>query len=168
MRDSPLVDSNHVSAIRSHNRTKNVQICDKGLDRRLQDGVKPHDSKVLVHTVWRPSVLCHRFGHQRADSPMNPVQPTPPVAPTLRHTQRLRRCGTPSHSHDRYESGAGNPPTCRPLLGFEAVPQEGGDPPEHLGELLTLLGGEGPSHTLLDAAGDLVGAQYQGLALGRE
>ena len=100
--------------------------------------------------------------------PMNPVQPTPPVAPTLRHTQRLRRCGTPSHSHDRYGSGAGNPPTCRPLLGFEAVPQEGGDPPEHLGELLTLLGGEGPSHTLLDAAGDLVGAQYQGLALGRE
>ena len=34
MRGSPLIDGSHVSAIRSHNRTKNVQIGDKGLDRR--------------------------------------------------------------------------------------------------------------------------------------
>ena len=168
MRDSPLIDGSHVSAIRSHNRTKNVQIGDKGVDRRRRAGVKPHDSKVLVHTVWRPSVLCHRFGHQRADPPRNPVQPTPSVAQTLRHTQRLRRCGTPSHSHDRYESGAGNPPTCRPLLGSEAVPQEGGDPLKHLGELLALLRGERLRHAPLNAPRALIGMQNQGLALGSQ
>ena len=160
--------SNQVSTIRSHNRTRNVQIGDKGVDRRRRDGVKPHDSKVLVHTVWRPSVLCHRFGHQRADSPRNSVQPTPSVAQTLRHTQRSRRCGTPSHSHDRYGSGAEDPATCWPLLGAEVVPQEGGDPPEHLGELLALLDSEGLGHALLDVSRSLIGAEQQGLTLRRQ
>ena len=166
MRDSPLIDGSHVSAIRSHNRTENVQIGDKGLDRRRRDGVKPHDSKVLFRTKRRSSVLCHRFGHHRANFPENPALPSPSAAQTQRHIHRLRRCDASPHSHDRYRSGAEDPATCWPLLGDEVVPQERGDPPEHLGELLALLNSEGLGHPLFDAACGLVGAQYQGLALG--
>ena len=160
--------SNQVSTIRSHNRTRNVQIGDKGVDCRRRDGVKPHDSKVLVHTVWRPSVLCHRFGHHRANFPENPALPTSSAAQTQRHIQRLRRCDAPPHSHDRYGSGAEDSATCWSLLGAEVVPQEGGDPLEHLGELLALLDSEGLGHALLDASRGLIGAEQQGLTLGRQ
>ena len=160
--------SNQVSTIRSHNRTRNVQIGDKGVDRRRRDGVKPHDSKVLVHTVWRPSVLCHRFGHHHANFPENPALPTPSAAQTQRHIQRLRRCDAPPHSHDRYGSGAEDPATCWPLLGAEVAPQKRSDPPEHLGELLAFPGGESLRHALLDASRRLISAEYQGLTLGRE
>ena len=160
--------SNQVSTIRSHNRTRNVQIGDKGVDRRRRDGEEPHDSKVLVHTVWRPSVLCHRFGHHRANFPENPALPTPSAAQTQRHIQRLRRCDAPPHSHDRYGSGAEDSATCWSLLGAEVVPQEGGDPPEHLGELLALLDSEGLGHALLDVSRSLIGAEQQGLTLRRQ
>ena len=158
--------SNQVSTIRSHNRTRNVQIGDKGVDRRRRDGVKPHDSKVLVHTVWRPSVLCHRFGHHRANFPENPALPTPSAVQTQQHIQRLRRCDAPPHSHDRYGSGAEDPATCWPLLGPEIAPQDGGDPLKHLGELLALLRGERLRHAPLDAPRTLIGMQNQGLAFG--
>jgi len=158
--------SNQVSTIRSHNRTRNVQIGDKGVDRRRRDGEEPHDSKVLVHTVWRPSILCHRFGHHRVNFPENPALPTPSAAQTQQHIQRLRRCDAPPHSHDRYGSGAEDPATCWPLLGAEVVPQDGGDPLKHLGELLALLRGERLRHAPLDAPRTLIGMQNQGLAFG--
>ena len=150
---------NQVSIMRSHHRTRNVQIGDKGVDRSRRDGVKPHDSKVLFGTKRRSSVLCHRFGHHRAIFPENPALPSPSEAQTQRHIHRLRRCDASPHSHDRYRSRTDHPATCWPLLGNEVVPQKGSDPPEHIGELLTLLGGEGLGHTLLDAACNLVGAQ---------
>ena len=166
MRDSLLIDGSHVSAIRSHHRTRNVQIGDKGVDRRRRDGVKPHDSKVLFRTKRRSSVLCHRFGHHRANFPENPALPTPSAVQTQRHIQRLRRCDAPPHSHDRYGSGAEDPATCWPLLGAEVVPQDGGDPLKHLGELLALLRGERLRHAPLDAPRTLIGMQNQGLAFG--
>ena len=96
------------------------------------------------------------------------MQPTPSVAQTLRHIQRLRRCDAPPHSHDRYGSGAEDPATCWPLLGPEIAPQDGGDPPEHLGELLALLDSEGLGHALLNVSRGFIGTEQQGLTLGRQ
>lgn len=45
-----------------------VQICDKGSDRCHPDRAQPHDSKVFHDAVWELEVLCHRSGHQQADS----------------------------------------------------------------------------------------------------
>ena len=56
----------------------------------------------------------------------------------------------------------------RPLLGTEVVAQEGGDAPEHLGELLALLDSEGLGHALLDTSRGLIGAEQQGLTLRRQ
>ena len=49
-------------------RGRGVQICDKGSDRSHPDGAQPHDSKVFHDAVWELEVLCHRSGHQQADS----------------------------------------------------------------------------------------------------
>ena len=45
-----------------------VQICDKGSDRCHPDGAQPYDSKVFHDAFWEMEVLCHRSGHQQADS----------------------------------------------------------------------------------------------------
>ena len=58
--------------------------------------------------------------------------------------------------------------TPRPLLGAEVAPQKRSDPPEHLGELLALPDSESLRHALLDASRRLIGAEHQGLTLGRE